>query len=142
MRTSLLADSMTRDRLGALAQVILAGIGVLVVLVSHGDRRRDHVGEYYALVTAAGAGMLFFVSAGNLMTLFLGLEWLSIALYVLCALDTHRDAVARGGAQVPDRRLLRLGHPPLRLGARLRRDGRARLRRRSATPRARTTRCS
>ena len=95
--TSLLTDSMTRDRLGALAQVILAGIGVLVVLVSHGDRRRDHVGEYYALVTAAGAGMLFFVTAGNLMTLFLGLEWLSIALYVLCALDTHRERSLEAG---------------------------------------------
>jgi NADH-quinone oxidoreductase subunit N len=95
--TSLLADSMTRDRLAALTQVILAGVGVLVVLVSHGDRRREHVGEYYALVTAAGAGMLFFVSAGNLMTLFLGLEWFSIALYVLCALDTHRRTSLEAG---------------------------------------------
>ena len=39
--------------------------------------------------------------AGNLMTLFLGLEWFSISLYILCALDTHRAAVARGRAQVP-----------------------------------------
>ena len=30
---------------------------------------------------------MFFVQANNLMTLFLGLEWFSIALYVLCALD-------------------------------------------------------
>jgi NADH-quinone oxidoreductase subunit N len=94
---SLISDSMTRDRLAALTQVVLAGIGVLVVLVSHGDRRRDHVGEYYALVTAAAAGMMFFVSAGNLMTLFLGLEWFSIALYILCALDTHREQSLEAG---------------------------------------------
>ena len=31
--------------------------------------------------------MMFFVQAANLMTLFLGLEWFSIALYVLCAID-------------------------------------------------------
>jgi len=31
--------------------------------------------------------MMFFVQASNLMTLFLGLEWFSIALYVLCAID-------------------------------------------------------
>ena len=31
--------------------------------------------------------MAFFVQAANLMTLFLGLEWFSIALYVLCAID-------------------------------------------------------
>jgi len=94
---SLIADSMTRDRLAALAQILLAGIGALVVLGSHGDRRREHVGEYYALLTAAGAGMVFFVSAGNLMTLFLGLEWFSIALYVLCALDTHRERSLEAG---------------------------------------------
>jgi NADH-quinone oxidoreductase subunit N len=94
---SVLADSMDRDRLAALAQVVLATIGAVVVLISHGDRRRDHVGEYYALVTAAASGMLFFVSAGNLMTLFLGLEWFSIALYVLCALDTRREESLEAG---------------------------------------------
>jgi NADH-quinone oxidoreductase subunit N len=30
--------------------------------------------------------MAFFVAASNLMTLFLGLEWFSISLYILCAL--------------------------------------------------------
>jgi NADH-quinone oxidoreductase subunit N len=93
----LLVDSMTRDRLGALAAVILAGAGALSVLVSWGERRRDHAGEYYALLAAAGAGMLFFVTASNLMTLFLGLEWFSIALYVLCALDTHRETSLEAG---------------------------------------------
>ena len=93
----LLADSMTRDRLGALAAVILAGAGALSVLVSWGEGRRDHSGEYYALLAAAGAGMMFFVTASNLMTLFLGLEWFSIALYILCALDTHRDTSLEAG---------------------------------------------
>jgi NADH-quinone oxidoreductase subunit N len=41
--------------------------------------------------------MLFFVQAGNLMTLFLGLEWFSIALYVLCALDTEREGSLEAG---------------------------------------------
>ena len=58
------------------------------MLVSYGERwREEHVAEYYALLTAAGAGMAFFVQAANLMTLFLGLEWFSIALYVLRAID-------------------------------------------------------
>ena len=93
----LLADSMTRDRLGALAALIVAGAGALSVLVSWGEGRRDHSGEYYALLAAAGAGMIFFVTASNLMTLFLGLEWFSIALYILCALDTHRDTSLEAG---------------------------------------------
>ena len=94
---ALIAESFTRDRLGAFSALIIAGAGILTVLVSWGDNRRDHVGEYYALLAAAGAGMVFFVTASNLMTLFLGLEWFSIALYVLCAMDTHREASLEAG---------------------------------------------
>jgi NADH-quinone oxidoreductase subunit N len=93
----LISESMTRDRLAALTQILVAGFGLAAVLVSFGDRRRDHVGEYYALLAAAGGGMVFFVSAGNLMTLFLGLEWFSIALYILVALDTHRKESLEAG---------------------------------------------
>src|SRR5262249_41080185 len=85
---ALIHDAMFRDRWAALAQVILAGSGAVAVLASYNERMRDeHIAEYYALLTAAGAGMAFFVQASNLMTLFLGLEWFSIALYVLTAID-------------------------------------------------------
>jgi NADH-quinone oxidoreductase subunit N len=94
---TVLSESMARDRLGALAALIVAGAGVLSVLLSWGEKRRDHAGEYYALLAAAGAGMAFFVTASNLMTLFLGLEWFSIALYILCALDTHCETSLEAG---------------------------------------------
>lgn len=94
---SLIAESMNRDRLAAYAQVLLACVGAAAVLVSFGDRRRSHVGEYYSLLAAAGAGMVFFVGAGNLMTLFLGLEWFSIALYIMCALDADRPRSLEAG---------------------------------------------
>ncbi len=85
---ALVHDAMFRDRWAALAQVLIAGSGAVAVLISYGERFRDeHVAEYYALLAAAGAGMVFFVQASNLMTLFLGLEWFSIALYVLTAID-------------------------------------------------------
>ncbi len=84
----IIADAMFRDRWAAVASILIAGCGVVAVLVSYGEHWRElHVGEYYALLAAAGAGMIFFVSASNLMTLFLGLEWFSISLYVLCAID-------------------------------------------------------
>ena len=95
--TEIVAESMTRDRWAALAAIILAGAGALSVLVSWGERRADHAGEYYALLTAAGAGMVLFVGASNLMTLFLGLEWFSIALYIMCSLDTHRTTSLEAG---------------------------------------------
>jgi NADH-quinone oxidoreductase subunit N len=85
------ADAMQRDRLAALAQVIVFGSALVVVLVSWGERLgREHVGEYYALLAAAASGMAFFVAAENLMTLFLGLEWFSLSLYVLCAIAGDR----------------------------------------------------
>jgi NADH-quinone oxidoreductase subunit N len=94
---SLLAESMVRDRLAALAQLILAVTGAVIVFVSWTERRRDSHGEYYALLTAAGAGMVFFVGAENLMTLFLGLEWFSLCLYILVALDTDRATSLEAG---------------------------------------------
>jgi NADH-quinone oxidoreductase subunit N len=87
----LIADSMRRDRFAELAQMIVAGTGFLAVGVSVRERMTDeHVAEYYSLLAAAGAGMCFFVAANNLMTLFLALEWLSISLYILCAIDRDR----------------------------------------------------
>src|SRR5207249_1126252 len=69
---SVIVDSVRRDRFGALAQVIIAGAGLLTVGVSYAQRMRDeHIAEYYALLAAAGAGMCFLVTANNLMTLFL-----------------------------------------------------------------------
>jgi NADH-quinone oxidoreductase subunit N len=84
-------DAFRRDRLAELTGVIVAGSGLLATAISYRERwREDHVGEYFALLAAAGGGMLFFVGANNLMTLFLALEWFSIALYILCAIDRDR----------------------------------------------------
>ena len=93
----LLAESMVRDQLAALAQVILAVTGAVVVLASWAKRRRDWHSEYCALLAATGAGMVFFVGAENLMTLFLGLEWFSLCLYILVALDTDRATSLEAG---------------------------------------------
>jgi NADH-quinone oxidoreductase subunit N len=94
---ALLDSSMTRDQLAAMAQVILAVTGAAVVFASWGERRRENHAEYYALLAAAGAGMVFFVGAENLMTLFLGLEWFSLCLYILVAFDSERATSLEAG---------------------------------------------
>ncbi|HEV2712715.1 MAG TPA: NADH-quinone oxidoreductase subunit N [Gaiellaceae bacterium] len=82
------AEAITRDRFIALTQIVIAGAGLVSVAIAYGQRTRaDHVGEYFGLLAAAGAGMVFLVQANNLMTLFLGLEWFSISLYILCAIE-------------------------------------------------------
>jgi NADH-quinone oxidoreductase subunit N len=85
---TVIADAVVRDRFGALAIMIVAGAGLLAVGVSYAERGLgEHAGEYFALLAAAGAGMAFLLTANNLMTLFLGLEWFSLCLYVMCAID-------------------------------------------------------
>jgi NADH-quinone oxidoreductase subunit N len=93
-----IGDALDRDRLAALAQMIVAAVGLGAVGVSYSERTRgEHVAEYYALLAAAGAGMAFFVGANNLMTLFLSLEWFSISLYVLCAIDVDLEGSLEAG---------------------------------------------
>jgi NADH-quinone oxidoreductase subunit N len=91
--TGIIADAIRRDRLADLATVILAGVGLLAVLVSYREQNADERrGEYYALLLSAVGGMAFLVAANDLISLFLGLEWFSISLYILCAVTAARTA--------------------------------------------------
>jgi NADH-quinone oxidoreductase subunit N len=87
----IVSDAIRRDRLAELAQIVIMGAGLLTVGVSYRESTRDdRAGEYWALLLTAASGMAFFVAANNLMTLFLGLEWFSICLYVLTAIAVER----------------------------------------------------
>lgn len=73
---------------------VLALIGSIVaVILSTGPARVDGWGrfEYPVLVVLATAGMLIMISANDMITLYLGLELQSLALYVVAAMD--RDNV-------------------------------------------------
>ncbi len=85
--SGIVEGALVRDRLGYYTALVVCGAGVLAVLVSWRSPLKQHLAEYYAVLAAVGAGMIFFVQANNLMTLFLGLEWFSIGLYILCAID-------------------------------------------------------
>jgi NADH-quinone oxidoreductase subunit N len=91
-----IANSFYRDRWTALSQVLICAIAFATVLVG-AERMRKHESEFYALLLASTAGMAFFVGAANLMTLFLSLEWFSIALYVLCAIDFDLEGSLEAG---------------------------------------------
>ncbi|MBV8563762.1 MAG: NADH-quinone oxidoreductase subunit N [Actinobacteria bacterium] len=101
-----IANSFYRDRWTALAQAIICGVGLATTLlaVEHvpgwnapAERRDDHIAEFFALLLACAGGMAFFVGAANLMVLFLGLEWFSIALYVMCAIDYDLEGSLEAG---------------------------------------------
>ena len=95
--TGIVANALRRDRLAELGQVLVIGSGLLTVGVSYTYVLRERMGEYYALLLTAAAGMCFFVSADDLMTMFLGLEWFSISLYILCAIAIEELASLEAG---------------------------------------------
>jgi NADH-quinone oxidoreductase subunit N len=105
---TIVSGAFYRDRWTALGQAILCGVGLATTLlaVEHvpawgqaadRGRRDDHIAEFYALLLASAAGMAFFVGAANLMVLFLALEWFSIALYVMCAIDYDLEGSLEAG---------------------------------------------
>ncbi len=105
---TIVAGAFYRDRWTALGQVILCAVGLATTLLAaehvpgwHRNAdpgsRDDHVAEFYALLLASAAGMTFFVGAANLMVLFLSLEWFSIALYIMCAIDYDLEGSLEAG---------------------------------------------
>jgi NADH-quinone oxidoreductase subunit N len=82
---SAFGDTVVADSLSAFFDVLLLAISILTVLISPRFLRALDLdfGEYYILVLSATAGMMLLAAATSLMTIFLGIELLSISLYVL-----------------------------------------------------------
>jgi NADH-quinone oxidoreductase subunit N len=72
--------------------VVILAATALGLLVAQGYLRREEVEgpEYHALLLLSASGMLLMTSANDLIVVFLALEILSIALYVLAAFDRSR----------------------------------------------------
>jgi NADH-quinone oxidoreductase subunit N len=90
---------LAMDRLSLELDMLFALAGVAAALMSWraiAPRESGH-GEYGGLIIFSVLGMAVFVSAQNLVTLFLGIELLSIPLYVLCASETRREGSLESG---------------------------------------------
>ncbi|MEM1003840.1 MAG: NADH-quinone oxidoreductase subunit NuoN [Pseudomonadota bacterium] len=70
--------------------ILLSAAAVLVMSQDYMARRNLLRFEYPLLVALAAVGMMMMVSAGDLMSLYMGLELQSLALYVVAAL--RRDS--------------------------------------------------
>ncbi|MEM1055050.1 MAG: NADH-quinone oxidoreductase subunit N [Bacteroidota bacterium] len=66
--------------------VLLGAIGSVVLSVPYLKRIGHNYGEVHGLILFATAGMMTLASAGSLITLFVGLETMSVCLYVLTGL--------------------------------------------------------
>jgi NADH-quinone oxidoreductase subunit N len=78
---------------------VLIVAGILTILFSGDVIEREELpaGEYYSLVLFAIAGMMLMASATDLLVVFLALEILSLAVYVLTAIRRSSLAGAEGG---------------------------------------------
>ncbi|NNF58269.1 MAG: NADH-quinone oxidoreductase subunit N, partial [Rhodothermaceae bacterium] len=79
------------------AVILLGALGSVILSVPYLKRIGHNYGEVHALVLFATVGMMVLASAGSLITLFVGLETMSVCLYVLTGL-MREDAGANESA--------------------------------------------
>lgn len=70
--------------------VCLAGILVCTISADYLNGLRIHHGEYYAFILLAVSGMVLMIAAVDMLTVFLGLEIMSLPIYVLAGFDRRK----------------------------------------------------
>ena len=75
------------DPLTQLVKIALLALTIFTVLISIEGNFTAHVGEYLALILLATVGMMFLVSAEDILMIFVSLELTSLSLYILTAFD-------------------------------------------------------
>ncbi len=79
------SDLMILDPYAGYWKLLLYVVTALTILLSLAYLRveRIHLGEYYGLILLSLAGMMIMVSATDLLVIYLGMELMSLSLYVL-----------------------------------------------------------
>jgi NADH-quinone oxidoreductase subunit N len=91
----------TGDGFALFFDVLFASLGILTVAISHSylQKRGMREGEFHILMLGSVIGMMVLASATSLVTVFLGLELLSIALYISCAFARDESRSQEAGAK-------------------------------------------
>jgi len=84
------------DNFSLFFMVVIAGIGLLTLMLSSGTAERDHLptGEYHALLLFSVAGMMMMASTNDLLIVFVALEIMSLGVYVLTGIKRQSEAGA------------------------------------------------
>jgi len=85
-------SAVVEDGFSSLVAVLVSCAALLSALVVDGWMRREHATgpEFQALMLLSSSGAMIMAEANDLIVIFLGLEILSIALYVLAAMNARR----------------------------------------------------
>jgi len=90
--TTTIAHAITLDGFGSFVAITVSCTMVLATLVGHAYLTREKIQttEYHILALISAAGAILMAQANDLIVIFLALEILSIALYVLVAFNPLR----------------------------------------------------
>jgi NADH-quinone oxidoreductase subunit N len=96
---SIVSGALRIDDLALVLNLILAAGGAGAVLLAWRSLAAHEAahGEFHALLLSSIAGMSLLAAAQNTVALFIGLELLSIPLYVLCASEMRREHSLESG---------------------------------------------
>jgi NADH-quinone oxidoreductase subunit N len=96
---SVVSGALRIDQLSLVLTMILAVGGIAAVLLAWRSQAAEEAshGEFHSMLLTAIGGMALLGAAQNLVSLFLGLELLSIPLYVLCATEMRRERSLESG---------------------------------------------
>lgn len=92
VKRALFGGMFVHDTFTVFFTLLFCAIGALGVLISwdYVKRTRIHQAEYYALLLSATLGMIVMAASNDLITIFLGLELMSLALYILVGFRRNR----------------------------------------------------
>jgi NADH-quinone oxidoreductase subunit N len=98
-QTAILEGALTVDTLalGVSMLVYVAGLVCVVLSLRALAAREAGHGEYHAMLLGSITGMVVLAASSDLITLFVGIELLSIPLYVLCATELRRRTSLEAG---------------------------------------------
>src|SRR5436190_3227358 len=86
-RVEALGGMLVLDPMIQFVKIALLVLTIFTVLLSIDSDFTTHIGEYLALVLLGGVGMMFLVSAEDVLMIFIALELTSLSLYILTAFN-------------------------------------------------------
>ena len=95
----LIEGALQLDPLTLTLMLVICGGGVVATLLAWRDQAADEIahGEFFSLMLLGSAGMFVLVCSRDLVTTFVGLELLSLPLYILCAARVREERSLEAG---------------------------------------------
>jgi NADH-quinone oxidoreductase subunit N len=87
-RVPVLGEMLIADKTSYVLSALFSVLTALTALISPAHQREHdwQIGEYYGVMLLSASGMIMLAHAANLVTIFLGIETMSIGVYVMCAM--------------------------------------------------------